>query len=80
MKHSAKLHFSGRCNTQIGGHSMTRSGPLGAASSCNNTQAIQSWQRITSLLGQPQNNQYKDLSRTSTATNCNIWGSSWEFN
>lgn len=42
-------------------HSMTRSGPLGAASSCNNTQVIQSWQRITSLLGQPQNYQYKRL-------------------
>lgn len=50
--------------------SMTRSGPLRAPWSCNDTLAIQSFQRITSLLGQPQNYQYKAcqvLSRTRTA-------------
>lgn len=61
------VHFPGRCRAQIGGLYKSlftgsgfpslhdRSGPLGIPWSCNNTLTIQSFQRITSTFGRPQN-------------------------
>lgn len=56
---------------------LTSSGPLGAPCSCNNTLAIQSWQRITSLPGHLRVSSIKPAKsyRTQELPTCNIWGS-----
>lgn len=57
---------------------MTRSGTLGSCFSCNNTAAIQSWQRITSMVSH-RITSIKPTKCCHTLLSCNIWGSSGQI-